>query len=56
MLEMDMVPIFISFNGHWDSNLGYVGGEQRGVMVAENTSYVCLVENLTNAIGLRGKE
>ena len=56
MLEIDMVLIFITFNGYWDANLGYVSGEQMSVMVLVNTSYVCLGENLTNDMRLIGQK
>ena len=52
---MTRVPIFIKFNGAWDSYGRYTGGEMKGVMIHFPMSYAGLTNLLTDALELRGK-
>ncbi|GMN34534.1 hypothetical protein TIFTF001_042073 [Ficus carica] len=53
---MDAVCVFVKYNGQWDGTLRYVGGEMKGILVPENSTYVGLVELVRSVIGIRGPE
>ncbi|GMN64014.1 hypothetical protein TIFTF001_033101 [Ficus carica] len=42
---MDAVCVFVNYNGQWDgTSSSYVGGEMKGILVPDNSTYVGLVE------------
>ncbi|GMN47893.1 hypothetical protein TIFTF001_017068 [Ficus carica] len=51
---MDEVCVFVKYNGQWDGTLRYVGGEMKGILVPETTTYVGLIELVRSVIGIRG--
>ncbi|GMN66380.1 hypothetical protein TIFTF001_035443 [Ficus carica] len=53
---MDAVCVFVKYNGQWDGTLRYVGGEMKGILVPENSTYVGLVKLVRNVIGIRGPD
>ncbi|GMN29880.1 hypothetical protein TIFTF001_041374 [Ficus carica] len=53
---MDAVCVFIKYNGQWDGTLRYVGGEMKGILVPENSTYVGIIELVRSVIGIRGQD
>ncbi|GMN68945.1 hypothetical protein TIFTF001_037993 [Ficus carica] len=53
---MDAVCVFVKYNGQWDGTLRYVGGEMKGILVPENSTYVGLIELVRSVIGIRGQD
>ncbi|GMN59556.1 hypothetical protein TIFTF001_028655 [Ficus carica] len=53
---MDAVCVFVKYNGQWDGTLRYVGGEMKGILVPENSTYVGLIELVRSVIGIRGPD
>ncbi|GMN26694.1 hypothetical protein TIFTF001_040895 [Ficus carica] len=54
---MDAVCVFVNYNGQWDgTSSSYVGGEMKGILVPENSTYVGLVELVRSVIGIRGPD
>ncbi|GMN72306.1 hypothetical protein TIFTF001_052830 [Ficus carica] len=51
---MDVVCVFIKYNGQWDGILKYVGGEMKGILVPVTVTYVGLIELVRSVIGIRG--
>ena len=48
--------VFIKYNGHWDHSWRYVGCEMKGILVPTNTTYIGLLELVTNVLGIRGQD
>ncbi|GMN24621.1 hypothetical protein TIFTF001_050337 [Ficus carica] len=54
---MDAVCVFVNYNGQWDgTSSSYVGGEMKGILVPDNSTYVGLVELVRSVIGIRGRD
>ncbi|GMN38298.1 hypothetical protein TIFTF001_007526 [Ficus carica] len=54
---MDAVCVFVNYNGQWDgTSSSYVGGEMKGILVPDNSTYVGLVELVRSVIGIRGPD
>ena len=53
---MDAVCVFVKYNGQWDATMRYVGGEMKGILVPENSTYVGLVELVRSVLGIRGPD
>ena len=53
---MDAVCVFIKYNGQWDGTLTYIGGEMKGILVPDNSTYVGFVELVRSVIGIRGPD
>ncbi|GMN63717.1 hypothetical protein TIFTF001_032786 [Ficus carica] len=53
---MDAVCIFVKYNGQWNGTLRYVGGEMKGILVPETSTYVDLFELVRSVIGIRGPD
>ncbi|GMN60452.1 hypothetical protein TIFTF001_029541 [Ficus carica] len=54
---MDAVCVFVNYNGQWDgTSSSYVGGEMKGILVPDNSTYVGLVELVRSVIGIRGTD
>ncbi|GMN62539.1 hypothetical protein TIFTF001_031610 [Ficus carica] len=53
---MDAVCVFVKYNGQLDGTLRYVGGEMKGILVPENSTYVGLIELVRSVIGIRGQD
>ena len=54
--HIDAVCVFVKYNGQWDGTLRYVGGEMKGILVPENSTYVGLVELVRSVLGIRGPD
>jgi hypothetical protein len=53
---MDAVCVFVKYNGQWNSASRYIGGEMKGILVPDNSTYVGLVELVRSVIGIRGTD
>ena len=53
---MDVVCVFVKYNGQWDGTLTYVGGEMKGILLPDNSTYVGLVELVRSVTGIRGPD
>ncbi|GMN73597.1 hypothetical protein TIFTF001_053050, partial [Ficus carica] len=51
---MDVVCVFIKYNGQWDGILKYIGGEMKGILVPVTATYVGLIKLVRSVIGIRG--
>ncbi|GMN47613.1 hypothetical protein TIFTF001_016797 [Ficus carica] len=53
---MDVVCVFIKYNGQWDDTSRYVSGEMKGILVALTATYIGLIELVRSVIGMKGLE